>query len=47
MAKYGMSILDPEMMFSVVEPDVQNPLATLPQEARQRLQTVLASLKAA
>jgi uncharacterized protein (DUF302 family) len=42
-----VSILDPEMMFSVVEPEVQQALATLPQEARQRLQAALASLQQA
>jgi uncharacterized protein (DUF302 family) len=40
-----VSILDPEMMFSVVEADVQATLATLPQEAKQRLLAALASLK--
>jgi len=40
-----VSILDPEMMFSVVEAEVQAALATLPQEARQKLQAALASLK--
>ena len=44
-AEVEVSILDPELMFSVVEPEVQQKLATLPQEARQRLQAVLASLK--
>ena len=39
-----VSILDPEMMFSVVEPEVQQALATLPLEARQRLQAALANL---
>lgn len=42
-----VSILDPEMMFSVVEPDVQQALGTLPQEARQRLQAALATLQQA
>ena len=41
----AVSILDPEMMFSVVEAEVQAALATLPQEARQKLQAALASLK--
>ena len=41
----AVSILDPEMMFSVVEAEVQAALASLPQEARQRLQAALASLK--
>jgi uncharacterized protein (DUF302 family) len=40
-----VSILDPEMMFSVVEAEVQATLATLPQEAKQRLLAALASLK--
>jgi len=40
-----VSILDPEMMFSVVEPAMQQKLATLPQEAKQRLQAALAALK--
>jgi uncharacterized protein (DUF302 family) len=40
-----VSILDPELMFSVVEAEVQDALATLPQEAKQRLQAALASLK--
>lgn len=44
-AAVEVSILDPEIMFSVVEPEVRNTLATLPQEAKQRLQAALASLK--
>jgi uncharacterized protein (DUF302 family) len=44
-AEVEVSMLDPEMMFSVVEAEVQDMLATLPQEARQRLQAALASLK--
>ena len=44
-AEVEVSILDPELMFSVVEPEVQQKLATLPQEARQRLQAALASLE--
>lgn len=40
-----VNILDPELMFSVVEAEVQDALATLPQEAKQRLQAALASLK--
>jgi uncharacterized protein (DUF302 family) len=39
-----VSILDPEMMFNVVEPAVQDALGTLPQESRQRLQAALAAL---
>jgi uncharacterized protein (DUF302 family) len=42
-----VSILDPEIMFSVVEPEVKDALSTLPREARQRLQTALDSLKQA
>jgi len=42
-----VSILDPEIMFSVVEPELKNALSTLPQEARQRLQAALDSLKQA
>ena len=42
-----VSILDPEIMFSVVEPEVKDALSTLPQEARQRLQAALDSLKQA
>ena len=42
-----VSILDPEIMFSVVQPEVKNALSTLPQEARQRLQAALDSLKQA
>jgi uncharacterized protein (DUF302 family) len=44
-AEVEVSMLDPEVMFSVVEPEVKQALATLPQEARQRLQAALASLK--
>ena len=40
-----VSILDPEAMFSVVEPGVKKSIATLPQEARRRLQAALASLE--
>ncbi|HSQ17039.1 MAG TPA: DUF302 domain-containing protein [Anaerolineales bacterium] len=40
-----VSILDPEIMFSVVEPELKDALSTLPQEARQRLQAALDSLK--
>ena len=42
-----VSILDPEIMFSVVEPELKDALSTLPQEARQRLQAALDSLKQA
>ena len=46
-AEVEVSILDPEMMFAVVEPEIQQALATLPQEARGRLQAALASLQQA
>ena len=39
-----VSILDPEVMFSVVEPQTQKALATLPKEAKSRLQAALAAL---
>jgi uncharacterized protein (DUF302 family) len=40
-----ISILDPEAMFSLVEPQTQQTLAGLPQEARSRLQAALAALE--
>ncbi len=40
-----VSILDPEVMFSVVEPETKKALAGLPHEARTRLQAALAGLK--
>lgn len=40
-----VSILDPEAMFSIVEPETQKTLAALPQEAKTRLQAALATLK--
>lgn len=40
-----VSILDPEAMFSIVEPETKKILATLPQEAKRRLQAALASLE--
>ena len=40
-----VSILDPELMFRVVAPETQKALATLPQEAKSRLQAALAALK--
>lgn len=40
-----VSILDPEVMFSIVEPKTQKALATLPMEAKSRLQAALATLK--
>lgn len=36
-----VSILDPEIMFSVVDAEVNKNLAALPQEARSKLQAVL------
>lgn len=40
-----VSILDPEVMFSIVEPETKKALAALPQEAKARLQAALAALK--
>ena len=40
-----VSILDPEVMFSVAEPETKVALAALPTEARARLQAALAGLK--
>jgi uncharacterized protein (DUF302 family) len=40
-----VSILDPEVMFSVAEPETKALLATLPQDAKTRLQNALATLK--
>ena len=40
-----VSILDPEVMFSVVEPEVKQKIASLPLEAKNRLQAALASLQ--
>ena len=40
-----VSILDPEVMFSVAEPETKAALATLPQEAKTRLQNALTTLK--
>ena len=42
-----VSILDPEAAFSVVEEQTQKALEGLPQEAKKRLRTVLASLEKA
>lgn len=42
--KVDVSIQDPEVMFSVVEIGANTDLAKVPQEAKQRLQTALASL---
>ncbi len=40
-----VSILDPEAMFAVVDPASRAALATLPQEARARLQAALATVR--
>ena len=40
-----VSILDPEVMFGVAEPETKAMLATLPQDAKTRLQNALATLK--
>jgi uncharacterized protein (DUF302 family) len=39
-----VSIVDPEMMFAVVDPETQATLATLPGEAKARLQAALKAL---
>jgi uncharacterized protein (DUF302 family) len=39
-----VSILDPEMMFAVVDPETQAKLTGLPQEVKSRLQAVLVAL---
>ena len=39
-----VSVVDPEMMFSVVAPETQKALAALPAEAKSRLQAALAAL---
>ena len=44
-ADVEVSILDPEVMFSVVEPEVKQKIASLPLEAKNRLQAALASLQ--
>ena len=38
-------ILDPEVMFSVADPEIQKRLAALPGQAKGRLQAVLTALK--
>lgn len=43
--KVEVSILDPEVMFSVTEAETQATLGTLPLEAKTRLQNALATLK--
>lgn len=40
-----VSILDPEAMFSMVEPETKRALAGLPQEAKNRLQAALSTLE--
>jgi uncharacterized protein (DUF302 family) len=40
-----VSILDPEAMFSMVEPETKKALAGLPQEAKNRLQAALSTLE--
>ncbi len=40
-----VSILDPEVMFSVVEPELKKALAGLPRDAKGRLQAALTALK--
>lgn len=40
-----VSILDPEAMFSIVEPETKKALAGLPQEAKSRLQAALSALE--
>jgi uncharacterized protein (DUF302 family) len=39
-----VSILDPEMMFAIVDPETQAKLTGLPEEVKSRLQAVLAAL---
>ena len=41
----AVSILDPEVMFSVVSPETKSALAALPGEAKSRLWTALATLE--
>jgi uncharacterized protein (DUF302 family) len=40
----AVSILDPEVMFEVVDSDTKKALSGLPEEARSRLQSALAAL---
>jgi uncharacterized protein (DUF302 family) len=40
-----VSIIDPELMFSFVEPEVQAQLAALPGQAKSRLQAALKALE--
>jgi uncharacterized protein (DUF302 family) len=42
-----ISILDPEIMFAVVDPEIQAKLTGLPQEVKSRLQAALASVASA
>jgi uncharacterized protein (DUF302 family) len=44
-SEVAVSFLDPEAMFSVVEPEVRKSIADLPGEAKRRLQAALESLK--
>jgi uncharacterized protein (DUF302 family) len=44
-SKVEVSILDPDAMFSIVEPETARKIPTLPQEARKRLQAALTSLE--
>jgi uncharacterized protein (DUF302 family) len=39
-----VSVLDPEIMFSVVDPETQAKMAGLPEQVKSRLQAVLAAL---
>jgi uncharacterized protein (DUF302 family) len=41
-----ISILDPEMMFAVVDPETQAKLTGLPEEVKSRLQAALAAVAA-
>ena len=41
-----VSILDPEVMFSVVDPEIQELMSDLPQQVKSRLQAALATLAA-
>ncbi len=44
-ASVEVSILDPDAMFSVVEPETAKKIPTLPQEAKKKLQAALDSLE--
>jgi len=43
--KVEVNILDPEVMFSVVDEEIKDQLVGLPQEAKERLKKALESLK--